>query len=1322
MAITLVASVTAGPAPTGGSTAAIDTTGATLLIVSVAWWGGAGGNPVVSDSKGNVWIPLTAVGFGPTGVRLFYCLTPTVGSGHTFTVGSGGTFFYPSILAYAFSGVDSYQIQSGAGGSTSPLASGSVTPASPGALVFTGRAGNAAAVDTVAPAGFTSATVTYIGGGPMQGSAAYFVAPTAAAINPTWSWTGSPSENAVAAAVFLPSFAAPVLTRVQASPQATALATTSVAVTFGAAPIVGNAIAVAVAIAGVALTDTCTDNHGNTYTRAFQQYSAAGGRVADVYLCPAVTASGSPFTITIAGISASRLAVAMEVSGALEIDQVVGANVGGAATGTTGPTAALTGADVFVVAAIAVTGGTFITVSASVPVWVQEAEAFGPVGEVDRRILAAAVGHTQSATWALDGAQTAAMALVVFKAVAGPEPPEPEEQTFEDGAVSHPLTWITLTKKDGSKHPYSEVDLNDPPSYYDGYKRPRVERFLTIARGLSDRDGQIEHMSFGAVLSDIATDRFDSDREFRGTLADAVNKYLTNRPLEVWFIDDVERRQLGLARLAAVGYVNDYAPTADLHFEVKGADWLKKKFSRKRRAQQSWQPLITAAEFPDCPDETINSPAPLIYGSLGLGGADAVTGVTVTVNAQPTAAPASFALSLQAGGRLAGVTRYYKVSGIVGGQETIQAGPLVATTTDTNKTIRLTWTAVPSATAIYVYSSHRPDFLQFAYVKLGGGVTTYDDDTTPPNQDKRWLEGTDWILGLRINLQYYVYANLGGGLFSEPGQGSVTIPPNPPKTPATDLDRDLDITWSAHGGASGGYRIIRRRSYYSDWDPVFDRQWDVAAGVLTVTDDLITTTAVTMPSGELIAAEAAGQAEAIFVGVGSYGSTPQTLAALLVARHACARLGKIYIPQTIANVDGETEDTYAPVPDSAFGVTWFAPDHPGWIYPEKYVEINGQWFTLIFTTVEPLPDKVLVDVDGIEPVGDGTGDVIRALVDQRLHFMVNFVAPDPAWASGPYLTAADTVFPHIPAIPLVDADSHATVKAQLAARLAAGDYEGAMILGADGEFVTAVDALARFQLSGDFDQTFNRKGQDMVTCEPIEPDAAAPTIDDVLSIREGSFNLVDQVQSAFFNIIPYVHSRDYTGRERTGWYGNAEIRSEDSILNYDQEREAPVFELHAGRANTPQGSATIADVMARKLARYQDPRRVGSLQMPFEGLEYEPGSTAAITHIEGIGANGWAGREVRFIRHEVEPTTGIVRLDFYDLTAVLENHEALRRRQQQLTEGVKHGPATPTETRRPADRRADAHAADRRAADTTRSTRRPAQRGTPDAPHRGAAR
>lgn len=856
--------------------------------------------------------------------------------------------------------------------------------------------------------------------------------------------------------------------------------------------------------------------------------------------------------------------------------------------------------------------------------------------------------------------------------------PEPLTQTFEDGGVAHPLAWLTLTCKDGSKLPFAEVDLNDPPSYYGGYKRPRVVQFHAITRGLSDRDGQIEHASFGALLSDIKTDRFDSDRAFRALLDHATNKYLSNRPLEVWFVDDVERRRLGLPRLAAVGFVNDYAPLADLRFELKGADWLKRKFSRKRRAQQAWQPLITLADFPACPPDTIGQPAPLIYGSLGLSGADAVVGVTVVVNPQPVAAPTGFDLSLQSGGDRAGVTRYYMVGALVGGVETDLAGPLAETTTNANKTIRLEWDAVAGASTIFVYSAVRDNFGQFIRLELPGSATSYDDDTTP-----RWgpdlieSEGTDWLSAWRVNLTYYVYANLGDGLFSAPGiaatfpngAGLYLAPIPGGSTTEVFYARDLTISWTAHPGAVDGYRIIRRRSWYSDWNPVFDRQWDVAAGVLSVDDDVVTVTAVSIPPNELIAASASGQAEAIFVGTAAYGSpTPMILSALLVARHACARIGNVYIPATQEGVEGETETTYRPITDAEYGVSWFAPGHPGWIYPEPYVEINGQWFTLIFSTVVPT-DRVFVDVDGIETEGDGSGSLIRAIVDQRLHFMTNFIAPDPPWASGAYLTAAATVFPHLPEIPLVDTASHAAVKAALAARLGGIDYEGATIIGAAGEFISALDALARFQNSGDFDQAFNRKGQDAVSCEPIEADEDAPPIGDVLSIRESSFNLVDQVQNAFFNILPFVHTRDYTGRERGGWYGTSEARSEESIANYDQEREAPRIELHALRANSPAGSATIADVIARKLARYQDPRRTGTLQMPFEGLNYEPGSVVTITHLEGIGAEGWSGRQVRIIRHEVEPTEGIVRLDFYDLETVLANHETLLLRRRAALKG-----------------------------------------------------
>ncbi|HJP61258.1 MAG TPA: hypothetical protein VJ865_14720, partial [Gemmatimonadaceae bacterium] len=752
-----------------------------------------------------------------------------------------------------------------------------------------------------------------------------------------------------------------------------------------------------------------------------------------------------------------------------------------------------------------------------------------------------------------------------------------------------------------------------------------------------------------------------ADREFRELLDDPVNKFLTNRPTEVWFIDDEDRRIEGLARLAAVGFVNDYAPRPNLQFELNCADWLKKKFSRKRKAQQSWQPLITVEDFPNCDEELLNTPAPLIYGSLGLTGADPVENVQIVVNPQVTAAPTGFALSLQAGGRYSGVRKYYKVSQVVGGLESEQSATLSATTTDTNKTIRSSWTPDGSATAIYLYSSDKPDFSQFALTILSGSATQYDDDTTPPNQDAKHLTGTDWQLGLRENLTYYVYAELDGGLFSRPGIATVNLMPVPVRgAVAADrggplLQRDIDVTWDAHPDEVGGYRIIRHRSYYSNWTPAFDRQIDVGTGVLTTTDDNVTTSSVDVPAGELLALSSSGQVQAIPVGEVTAGSPPQTLNGLLICRCASARVGNIYLPVTTQNVDGEDETTYEPVPESAFGSSWFAPDHAGWLFDDKFIDINNRRYTLIFTNVSPLPDTVFVDVDGIEATGDGEGTLITSIVDQRLHFMNNFIAPDTPYESGPYLTAADTTFPHIPDLPLVDTVSHALVKAQLAERLGTGDYEGATIIGANGEFVTATDALARFQISGDFDQAFNRKGQDTVSCEPIAPSEDLDEITDVISIRDGSFSIRDEVQTAFFNILPYVHTRDYTNRARIGWYGSDEVRSQTSIDNYDQERESPRFDLHCLRSNTTQGAATITDVMARKLARYQDPRRTGTITLPFSGLNYEPGSTAAITHIEGIGANGWLQKEVRFTRHEVDPTDGKVRLDFYDLTKVFEN-------------------------------------------------------------------
>src|SRR5262252_10214264 len=145
MAIALVASIQSTTAQNGGTSGAIDTTGANLLVLSLGYYG----TPTVSDSKGNTWVPLTAhVGASGTGIghRIYYAKNAVVGTGHTITV--TGTNTWPVIAFYAFSGADTAApfvaengAQSASTGLSGSLATGSVTPLANGSVVVSGYAG-----------------------------------------------------------------------------------------------------------------------------------------------------------------------------------------------------------------------------------------------------------------------------------------------------------------------------------------------------------------------------------------------------------------------------------------------------------------------------------------------------------------------------------------------------------------------------------------------------------------------------------------------------------------------------------------------------------------------------------------------------------------------------------------------------------------------------------------------------------------------------------------------------------------------------------------------------------------------------------------------------------------------------------------------------------------------------------------------------------------------------------------------------------------------------------------------------------------------------
>ena len=206
------------------------------------------------------------------------------------------------------------------------------------------------------------------------------------------------------------------ITRVQAAPKGTGNPNN---ITFTTPPAVGSGIIVSIiAWNGTIGAAACTDNRGNSYTRAITV--ANGAPQVGIYYCPRVLTTGAPFTITFTG--AGSYATAIEVSGLaagemLAVDRTA-TSTGTSATPSTGTTAALTGADDLAVIVLSHnTSLSSLVVETVSPPWVQDVEDLTggyATGESDSRSLTALAGTTQSGSWVCSASSQWAAAIAVF--------------------------------------------------------------------------------------------------------------------------------------------------------------------------------------------------------------------------------------------------------------------------------------------------------------------------------------------------------------------------------------------------------------------------------------------------------------------------------------------------------------------------------------------------------------------------------------------------------------------------------------------------------------------------------------------------------------------------------------------------------------------------------------------------------------------------------------------------------------------------------------------------------------------------------------------
>lgn len=196
MAIALLASTSAG-AVSGGdiTTPAIDTTGASLIVIGVSWYQNITADPTITDSVGSTIAAGTRVQPDDFIGRLFYVSMPTTNAAYTVTL--SGSLGFGALAVAAFSDAVTLINQStgSAPASVTSLANGSLNPLVANTVFVTslacrdGGAPDAVGIDQ----SFTIVeTVPEDPGNHLGVSLAYLLLPgSPGARNPTWSWTTS---------------------------------------------------------------------------------------------------------------------------------------------------------------------------------------------------------------------------------------------------------------------------------------------------------------------------------------------------------------------------------------------------------------------------------------------------------------------------------------------------------------------------------------------------------------------------------------------------------------------------------------------------------------------------------------------------------------------------------------------------------------------------------------------------------------------------------------------------------------------------------------------------------------------------------------------------------------------------------------------------------------------------------------------------------------------------------------------------------------------------------------------------------------------------
>lgn len=198
-----IASVGAGSGSNGSTTSSMNTTGAKLIVMSVIGYAPSA-VCTVSDSKSNTWTPLTLAydSYPQTYQQFYYCVNPTVGSGHTFTTSGTASYSGCNVIAFDCTMTPYYDQFAANDGIINTMNPGSITAVQDNTLFITGVSVLNTGLSYTIDSGYTITNQqAYSAGNNLSDAMAYKITTGLPTLNPLWTWPNG-TYNVAAHATF----------------------------------------------------------------------------------------------------------------------------------------------------------------------------------------------------------------------------------------------------------------------------------------------------------------------------------------------------------------------------------------------------------------------------------------------------------------------------------------------------------------------------------------------------------------------------------------------------------------------------------------------------------------------------------------------------------------------------------------------------------------------------------------------------------------------------------------------------------------------------------------------------------------------------------------------------------------------------------------------------------------------------------------------------------------------------------------------------------------------------------------------------------------